>query len=311
MPHRKKTKPFNLITILGPTAVGKTRLAALLAHRFGGEIISADSRQVYKGMDIGTGKDLEDYSVDGEIIPYHLVDVFHPKDEYNLFYFYKMFFEAFAKIESQKRIPFLAGGTGLYIHAVLKEYELREVEFNQDRYDELNEFSYDDLAARLIELQPKQHNTTDLINKDRVIRALMIAEQNSFTQVENKKEINPLVIGVGLPREEVRKRITVRLKHRLENGMVEEVKRLMEEGISLARMEQLGLEYKFVAKYLHGELSYNEMFEKLNIAIHQFSKRQMTWFRKMEKEGIKINWIDGADFNAAEKLILEKYFNHD
>jgi len=299
---------YNLITILGPTAVGKTRLAALLAHRFGGEIISADSRQVYKGMDIGTGKDLADYVVEGETIPYHLVDVFHPNDEYNLFYFYKMFFDVLNKIELKKNIPILAGGTGLYIHSVLKEYQLREVEFSQERYDELNEYDYDELAARLITLQPKQHNTTDLVNKDRVIRALMIVEQNGFITVENKKEINSFVIGVGLPRDEVRKRITVRLKHRLETGMVEEVKRLMEEGVSLARMEQLGLEYKFVAKYLQGDLDYDEMFEKLNIAIHQFSKRQMTWFRKMEREGININWINGADYQAAEQLILNNFF---
>jgi tRNA dimethylallyltransferase len=300
---------YDLITILGPTAVGKTRLAALLADRFDGEIISADSRQVYKGMDIGTGKDLADYIVNGKTIPYHLVDVYDPRDEYNLFYFYKTFFDVMNKIESKKKIPFLAGGTGLYIHAVLKEYELHEVLFSQTRYDELNELSYAELAEMLIELQPKQHNTTDLVNKDRVIRALMIVEKNNFLKVKNKKEINPLIIGVGLPRDEVRKRITTRLKLRLETGMIEEVKRLMDEGISFARMEQLGLEYKFVAKYLEKELSYDEMFERLNIAIHQFSKRQMTWFRKMEREGIKINWINGPDFSAAEQIILSNYFD--
>lgn len=299
---------YNLITILGPTAVGKTRLAALLANRFNGEIISADSRQVYRGMDIGTGKDLADYVVDEKQINYHLVDVFNPTDEFNLFYFYKMFFDVFGKIEEKNKLPILAGGTGLYIHSILKEYELKDVEFNQNRYDELNELSYNELAEKLIKLQPKQHNTTDLINKDRVIRALMIAEQDAFFAVENKKNINSLIIGVSLPRNEVRKRITERLKLRLESGMVEEVKQLMHDGISYERMKQLGLEYKFVAMYLQNELTYDEMFEKLNIAIHQFSKRQMTWFRKMEREGIKINWLDGPDFKAAEKLILTNYF---
>lgn len=307
MPHRK-TMQYNLITILGPTAVGKTRLAALLANRFNGEIISADSRQVYKGMDIGTGKDLADYIVNGKQVEYHLVDVFDPKNEFNLFFFYKTFFDVFAGIERKNKVPILAGGTGLYIHSVLKEYQLRDVEFNQDRYDELSEFSYDELADRLIKLQPKQHNTTDLVNKDRVIRALMIVEQNEFLTIENKRNINSLVIGVGLPRNEVRKRITERLKHRLETGMVEEVKRLMDKGISYERMKQLGLEYKFVAMYLQNELTYDQMFEKLNIAIHQFSKRQMTWFRKMEKEGIKIHWLDGPDYKTAEQLILNKYF---
>ncbi len=302
---------YNLITILGPTAVGKTRLAALLAQKFNGEIISADSRQVYRGMDLGTGKDLKDYEVEGKTIPSHLIDVFDPKQEYNLFLFYKMFFEAYHKIELNNKIPFLAGGTGLFLHSILKDYKLGEVEFDKNRYDELNELDYDELAYRLVELQPKQHNTTDLVTKDRVIRALMIVEEKNLKSIEHKREINSLVIGVSLPRDVVRKRITLRLKERLQGGMIEEVERLISEGVSYERLLQLGLEYKFVAMFLRKELTRDEMFERLNVAIHQFSKRQMTWFRKMEREGIEINWIDGADYEQAEKIIIQKYFNAD
>ncbi|MDP2037452.1 MAG: tRNA dimethylallyltransferase, partial [Ignavibacteria bacterium] len=272
------------------------------------EIISADSRQVYRGMDIGTGKDLKDYEVDGKVIPYHLIDVYDPQHEYNLFYFYKMFFEAYHKIELNRKTPFLAGGTGLFIHSILKDYGLGEVEFDQQRYDELNKLDYDELAYRLVELQPKQHNTTDLVTKERVIRALMIAEEKDSKSIEHKKEIKSLVIGVSLPRDVVRKRITLRLKERLQNGMIEEVEKLVAEGVTFERLEQLGLEYKFVAKYLQNELSKEEMFERLNTAIHQFSKRQMTWYRKMEREGIAINWIDGSNYEQAEKLIRGKYF---
>lgn len=299
---------YNLITILGPTAVGKTRLGALLANKFTGEIISADSRQVYIGMDVGTGKDLKDYEVNGRTIPHYLIDVYEPNREYNLFFFYKMFFEAFHEVEKKKKIPFLVGGTGLFIHSILKDYSLKEVNFNQSRFDELNELDYDELSARLIKLQPKQHNTTDLVTKERVIKALMIVEQKEQRSIENKKEINSLVIGVGLPREVIRKRITERLKERLNGGMIEEVERLLFEGVTFARLEQLGLEYKYVAKYLQNELSYDIMFERLNTAIHQFAKRQMTWYRKMEREGIIINWIEGANYEQAEKLVMEKYF---
>ncbi len=299
---------YNLITILGPTAVGKTRLGALLANKFDGEIISADSRQVYKGMDVGTGKDIKDYEVEGRTIPYYLIDVYDPNREYNLFYFYKMFFEAFYNIEKKNKIPFLVGGTGLFIHSILKDYSLNEVKFNQSRFNELNELDYDELSARLIKLQPKQHNTTDLVTKERVIKALLIVEEKEQHSIEHKKEINSLVVGVGLPREVVRKRITKRLKERLKGGMIEEVERLILEGVTFARLEQLGLEYKYVAKYLQNELTYELMFERLNTAIHQFAKRQMTWYRKMEREGIVINWIEGADYEHAEKLIMEKYF---
>lgn len=300
--------PYNLITILGPTAVGKTRLGALLANKFNGEIISADSRQVYRGMDIGTGKDLKDYIVDGKAVTSYLIDVCEPQNEFNLFFFYKMFFNALHVIEEKNKTPFLVGGTGLFIHSILKDYSLSEVKFNKEKYEELNKLEYDELAKRLIELQPKQHNTTDLISKERVIKALMIVDEKELLSIEYKKQINSLVIGVGLPRDIVRQRITERLRERLKNGMIEEIERLILDGVSFERLEQLGLEYKYVAKYLKKELTYELMFERLNTAIHQFAKRQMTWFRKMEREGIEIKWIDGANYENAEKIIMEQYF---
>lgn len=298
---------YNLITILGPTAVGKTRLAALLAHRFNGEIISADSRQVYKGMDIGTGKDLDDYIVEGNVVPHHLIDVIEPAEEYNLYLFHKMFFEAYNKIIARNNTPFLAGGTGLYLHSVIKGYNLEEVEFENAAYEKLNSLSIEELQTKLKSLNPKLHNTTDLLIKERIIKAIIVFEKEKNVQYDASKKINPLVIGISLERSEVKKRITERLKRRLENGMIEEIKKIVDEGISFDKLDFFGLEYKFIGRFLKGELNYNDMYQKLNSAIHDFAKRQMTWFRKMEREGITIHWINGADFSAAEKIILEHY----
>ncbi len=298
----------NLITILGPTAVGKTRLAALLSNRFDGEIISADSRQVYKRMNIGTGKDLDDYIVDGKKIPYHLIDIIEPSEEFNLFLFTQHFYKAFEEINSRNKIPFLVGGTGLYLHAILKGYNLKKVEFDKQKYDELNKLSIEQLRERLKKVNPKLHNTTDLIVKDRIIKAIIISEEKSVSSKENP-EIKSLTIGIYLDREKIKERITSRLKYRLENGMIEEVEKLVADGITFDKLEFFGLEYKYIGMYLKCELNYNDMFQKLNSAIQQFAKRQMTWFRKMEREGIKIHWIDGADYQAAEKIILENYFS--
>lgn len=299
---------YNLITILGPTAVGKTRLGALLAYRFNGEIISADSRQVYKGMDIGTGKDLKDYFIEGKTIPFHLVDVINPEKEFNLFMFNQSFYNSFNDITSRSKIPFLVGGTGLYLHSILSEYQLNKVEFDDEKYNQLNELDIEILRQKLKRLNSNLHNTTDLLIKDRVVRAVMIAEKQEMEIVKGKVPINSLTIGVNLEREKVRERITERLKHRLETGMIEEVEKLINQGIAFEKLEFFGLEYKFIAKHLKGELNYNEMFKKLNTAIHQFAKRQMTWFRKMEREGINIFWINGADYNHAEQIILSNYF---
>jgi tRNA dimethylallyltransferase len=299
---------YNLITILGPTATGKTKLAAGLAYEFNGEIISADSRQVYKGMDIGTGKDLSDYIINSTQIPYHLIDIIEPQKEFNLFLFTEYFNETFSSITSRNKIPFLVGGTGLYLSAVLQKYELKKAEFSKKDEDELNSHSMEELREMLLNLKPKIHNKTDLEHKERLVKAILIEKADNYQTVE--AEIKSLVIGVKYKREEVRRRITERLKKRLETGMIDEVKKLNDSGISFERLISLGLEYKYISLYLMGELNYNEMFEKLNTSIHNFAKRQMTWFRKMEREGVKINWIEEGNFPKAKELIDKSGFKY-
>ena len=301
---------YNLITILGPTAVGKTRLAAELAFKFSGEIISADSRQVYKRMNIGTGKDLADYIVDGNSIPYHLINVLEPDEEFNLFLFNKFFYKAFLEINKKNKIPFLVGGTGLFIHSILKQYDLNEVKFEEEKYSELENESLKQLCDKLKKINPSLHNTTDLLIKDRVIKAILIAENNLNRNIEEKTEINSLVIGVKLEREKIKERITKRLKERLKNGMIEEVEELIKSGVTFEKLNFFGLEYKFIGQYLKGELNYNDMYQKLNSAIHDFAKRQMTWFRKMEREGINIKWIEGADVLKASEIIEQNYLKN-
>lgn len=292
---------YDLITILGCTATGKTKLAVRLTEYFNGEIISADSRQVYRGMDIGTGKDLSEYIINGKLIPYHLIDVLDPKEEFNLFLFKEHFQKAFQKIVGKNKKPFLVGGTGLYLSSVLQNYNLSKADFETQKQI-LSSLSDEKLKDMLMRLNPTLHNTTDLNDKERIIKAIAVSK----TQHDNSKtqKINSLVIGVNLSRDEIKKRVTTRLKKRLdEEGMIEEVKSLLDSGVSYDKMIFFGLEYKFIAQYLKGELNRNDMFQKLNSAIHAFAKRQMTWFRKMEKEGVLINWIDGPDFNKAKELI--------
>jgi tRNA dimethylallyltransferase len=298
---------YNYITILGPTATGKTRLAAQLAHELNGEIISADSRQVYRGMNIGTGKDRHDYIVNNKKVKYHLIDIIDPSEEYNLFLFIEHFKSAFNEILSKKKIPFLVGGTGLYLNSILQQYKLRKAEFYEQEYKELAELSEEELTSLLLQLKPKLHNKTDLAGKERIIKAILVAKGKEKSQL-TKLNLNPLVIGVKLERDEIRNKITERLKKRLDEGMIDEVRALVDSGVSLERLINLGLEYKFIALHLKDELNYEEMFQKLNTAIHQFAKRQMTWFRKMEREGAKINWIDGPDFNKAIELIKQHEF---
>jgi len=295
--------PANLITILGPTATGKTRLASQLAQKYNGEIISADSRQVYIGMDIGTGKDLSDYTVEGEKISHHLIDIIHPHVEFNLFMFKELFTKSFIDITSRNKMPFLVGGTGLYISSIIQNYDLKKADFNAARVDELELLTLDELRNHLIHLNPNVHVKKDLLSKNRMINAIMVAEAKQ--RLEDFPEINSLVLGVKTDRDEIKRRITERLSKRLNEGMVDEVKNLLESGITFERLVSFGLEYKFVSLHLKGELSYDEMFQKLNTAIHQFSKRQMTWFRKMEREGVKINWLNGADFKTACTIIDE------
>ena len=292
---------FNLITILGPTATGKTKLAVQLADHFGGEIISADSRQVYRGMNIGTGKDLSEYTINGKQIPYHLIDVIDPTEEFDLYKFQQLFFKLFKDISGRNKLSFLVGGTGMYLSSILQNYNLSKADFENIEL-EYSSISDEELRTLLKDLNPGLHNTTDLTERKRILKAIAVSKAQQ--KQTNRVKINSLNIGVRLSRDEIKKRITARLKKRLdEEGMIEEVKQLMDSGINYDKMIFFGLEYKFIAQYLKGELNKNEMFQKLNSAIHAFAKRQMTWFRKMEREGVVINWIDGPDFNKAKQLI--------
>jgi len=296
---------FNLVTILGPTATGKTRLSVQLANHFNGEIISADSRQVYRGMNIGTGKDLSEYKLDGKLIPYHLIDVNDPTEDFDLYKFQQSFYKSFTDISNRNKRPFLVGGTGMYLSSILQKYSLNKADFEKIN-DDYASFNDEELKKILIELNPDLHNSTDLADRSRILKAIAVTKAQP--KITEKPGINSLNIGVLLTRDEIKKRITVRLKRRIEQeGMIEEVKSLMDSGVSYDKMIFFGLEYKFIARFLKGELNKNDMFQKLNSAIHAFAKRQMTWFRKMEREGVVINWIDGADFNKS-KLIIEENF---
>ena len=291
-----------MVTILGPTASGKTPLAAALAQQIGGEIISADSRQVYRRMDIGTGKDLADYLllVNGMPvnIPYHLIDICEPGTKYNLFQYQQDFFDAYNDIISRGAVPILCGGTGLYIEAVLKGYKLSPVPQNQALRDSLEGMALSELTEILTELKARtglsMHNTTDVDSCQRAIRAIEIETYNLEHPVPRRElpPVDSLIIGVNIDREARREKITRRLKARLEEGMIDEVKGLLAEGIPADDLIYYGLEYKFVTEYIVGKTTYEEMFTRLEIAIHQFAKRQMTWFRGMERRGFKIQWID-------------------
>ena len=294
----------DLITILGPTACGKTSLAVKLAIEFNGEIISADSRQVYRRMNIGTGKDLEDYNRNGIDIHYHLIDIVDPDEEFNLFDFQTLFSRAFKEITGRNRLPFLVGGTGLYLSSVLQNYKLKRADFSSDRAEELTYYDIEKLRKILLSKKADIHNKTDLIDKDRIIKAILVAEAGS-EEPDILPEINPLVIGIKAGRETIKQRITERLKKRLSAGMIEEVEDLINTGITFEKLNFFGLEYKYIGLYLKGELNHNDMFRKLNSAIHNFAKRQMTWFRKMEREGVNINWIEADDYLTATHIIKD------
>ncbi|MBQ2950149.1 MAG: tRNA (adenosine(37)-N6)-dimethylallyltransferase MiaA [Prevotella sp.] len=292
-----------MITILGPTASGKTPFAAALARRIGGEIISADSRQVYRRMDIGTGKDLDDY---GEV-PYHLIDIAEPGTKYNLFQYQHDFLKAYEDIRSRGVTPILCGGTGLYLEAVLKGYQLAPVPENKQLRASLEGKSLEELTQMLVELKRKNgtnmHNKTDVDSAQRAIRAIEIELFNGENQQEGAQipPIDSVIIGVDIDREERRRKISRRLKQRLETGMVEEVKALLDSGIPADDLIYYGLEYKFVTEYIIGKTTYEEMYRSLEIAIHQFAKRQMTWFRGMERRGFTIHWVD-AMMTMEEKV---------
>ena len=294
------TKPHQLITILGPTASGKTALAARLAYELDGEIISGDSRQVYRGMTIGTGKDLDDDIVDGHAIPYHLIDICEPGEKYNIFQYQQDFLRAWRGVQSRGKWPILCGGSGLYIESVLRGYALSPVEQNPELRRRLEGKSLDELTRILLNLKAEtgstMHNTTDVDTPQRAIRAIEIETFNAEhpTRLRQMEAPDSLVVGVAIDRDERRRKITARLRRRLDEGMVDEIRGLLAKGIKAEDLIYYGLEYKYVTLYAIGQLSYEEMFRQLEIAIHQFAKRQMTWFRGMERRGCRIHWIDAA-----------------
>lgn len=286
---------YDLITILGPTASGKTLLATRLALKLKGEIISADSRQVYRSMDIGTGKDLSDYIVDGVSIPYHLIDIVEPGYKYNLFEYQRDFLQAYNAIQQKGRQPILCGGTGLYIESILKGYKLVPVPENPSLRAELERYELPQLTEKL-KTYKQLHNTTDVDTKKRAIRAIEIEEYYLEYEAEIPEfpKINSLVIGVDIERELRREKISKRLRGRLDEGMVDEVKNILASGVSPDDLIYYGLEYKYLTNYVIGKMTYDDMVSELEIAIHQFAKRQMTWFRGMERRGFTIHWIDAT-----------------
>lgn len=296
----------NLIIILGPTASGKTRLAAQLAFDLDGEIISADSRQVYRNMNIGTGKDLSEYVVNGRNIPYHLIDIMEPENEFNLFEFQKKFYDIFRMLLDRKKMAVLVGGTGLYLESVLCNYDMPEAPVSEEIRNRLSGKTDDEMQKLLLELKPQLHNRTDLDDSARLIRAIEIEiARNKNKDKPAKPEIESLVFGVKWERSVLRERITRRLEERLKQGMVDEISGLHSAGLSWDRLESFGLEYRFISQYLQEKMTYDEMKSKLNTAIHQFAKRQETWFRRMERKGVTINWISGDHYPLLKEMALK------
>ena len=293
-----KDKAGSLITILGPTASGKTSLAAHLAYEIDAEIISADSRQVYRGMTIGTGKDLEDYMIKDRQIPYHLIDICEPGTKYNLFRYQEDFIKVYADMMKRGKQSILCGGTGLYIESVLKGYHLSPVPQNQELRDALADKSLEELTEMLKRLKQQSgsmmHNKTDVDSCQRAIRAIEIETYNLEHPTEDRTfpAIESIIIGVAIDRDARRAKISGRLQKRLDSGMIDEVKGLLDSGIPAADLIYYGLEYKYITEYIIGKIGFEEMFRRLEIAIHQFAKRQMTWFRGMERRGFTIHWVD-------------------
>ncbi len=301
----------NLLVILGPTATGKTQLAVQLAHKLSGEIISADSRQVYRGMDIGTGKDLNEYNCKGISIPYHLIDIVAPIEEYNVAQFQRDFQRVYSDITKRKKPPILCGGTGFYIKAILMDFQLPKTEPDKQLRQKLENWELEDLINELETISPGTSANTPVDTKRRVIRAIEVAKSRGREKETGKRKPKKsnlrytTVIGIEYPREVIRQRITKRLHSRLNNGMIEEVETLLMGGVTHHRLDTLGLEYRFISRFLKGDYSKDEMTELLNTAIHQFAKKQMTFFRNMENNGIKIHWIPEGNFETALGVILK------
>ncbi len=310
MPPLQRIDPDPMITILGPTATGKTRLAALLAHRLNGEVISADSRQVYRRMNIGTGKDYDDYIVKGARVPVHLTDIADPGTEYNVFQYQRDFHQVYNEIRSRGKRVILCGGSGMYLESVLKGYRMPEIDGEEEFRKRTGEMGDEELARWLAELKPL-HNKTDTEDRERLIKALMVAlrAREGRGSLDGHRYLSPetIIFGIHFPRGLVVSRISERLKKRLAEGMVEETEALIRSGITPERLMKYGLEYKFVTLFLSGKLDHDQLYDQLNIAIRQFAKRQMTWFRRMERQGFSICWIDGR---LPEEQLLESVLGH-
>ena len=299
---------FDLIVVLGATATGKTKLAVQIANELNGEIISADSRQIYKKMDIGTGKDYNEYSIKNHQIKYHLIDILEPQYDYSVYQFQKDFKRAFDQIKLNNKVPILCGGTGLYIESVLLDYALFKASPNLKFRKNLEKKSLDELRTIAGEEFLKNTNDSEINNKRRIIRFIEKLNQKDQNPKQIIKIKSPLILGTKFERDVIRKKISIRLLQRLEEGLIEEVKNLIKDGISYERLESIGLEYKFVSYYLKKQLTRDELIIKLTTAIQQFAKRQLSWYRRMERRSLKINWIENADYNIALDVIRK--FKH-
>jgi len=300
-----------LIVILGATASGKTKMSVRLACELNGEIISADSRQVYKGLDIGTGKDLKEYDINGHTVPYHMIDIVAPEEEFNLFEFQTRFYEIYSRLIRNGVLPILVGGTGLYLESILQNYQLPPAPPDHKLREELLKKTVTDLQQYLLSLKIMLHNKTDTEDKERLVRAIEIElarKRHHQGEVISRPVVNAVVFGIYRERSLLRRRITERLKQRLNEGLIEEVKALLIAGLSPERLYSLGLEYRYVSQYLSGAISYEEMFSQLNTSIHQFAKRQETWFRRMERKGVAVNWIDGDNYSLLKESVM-RYLN--
>lgn len=308
---------YNCVVILGPTAVGKTSIGVSVAHALDGEIISADSRQTYRRLDIGSGKDLCEYIIDGKQIPYHLIDIVDLPAEYTVYDYQKDFYKAFEDIIKRKKRPVVVGGTGMYLDAIIRDYKLVNLQEDKVLHEELESTPLEVLCERLLKEQPDLHVKADLQEKERVIKAIEIIEakkRGNDTTSDYRPKINPFIIGTTIDREQLWQNISIRLKERLEEGMIDEVRSIHDDGISWERLEKLGLEYRYCSLFLQGKIaSKDELFEQLFVAIRQFSKRQQTWFRMMEKKGVKIHWLEPASkeerINQALQLISKESFD--
>lgn len=297
------------LVVAGPTASGKTTLGVQLAALLDGEILSADSRQVYRGLDIGSGKDLAEYVYQGRTIPYHLIDITDLSTEFSVFHYQQAFYNAFDDVCSRNRLPVIVGGTGLYLEAALSKYQLVPVPINTELRAELEGLDMAALAQRLRAAKPDLHDESDLVDRERAVRAIEIAEYKTSFSPPPAPDIHPLLLVILHAPDALRDRIARRLRERIQNGLIEEVEGLHREGASWERLEQLGLEYRFVAKYLQGTIkNKNDLFQKLNGAIAQFAKRQRTWFRGMERRGFKVHWLPDATLSSALQVLQETEF---